>query len=46
MQEIYDKNSGAILFKKSESEKKVDSLEQEVQDLKSLVERLLRDAEK
>lgn len=42
MYEVRDKNSGAILFKKSASEKKVDRLEEEVRALKSLLEQALQ----
>lgn len=37
MYEVRDKSSGAILFKKSASEKKIDKLEKEIEDLKRLL---------
>lgn len=50
MQEIVDKSSGAILFKKSEEErardKQLQSLEDEVQELKEQLAALLKSQNK
>ena len=37
MQEILDKSTGAILFKRTEGDKKVDKLEAELAELKKTV---------
>lgn len=37
MYEVRDKSSGAILFKKSSTDKKIDQLEEEVKELKRLL---------
>lgn len=40
MREIVDKDTGAILFKKDSTEKKVEELEKENQELRTRLERL------